>query len=177
MWLLLITLCGPAPRAPTRPAGTDTIPDSLPAKPATAPWIFGGTFDRYLVEGYQLSALSFRTTRLRPDHWTSDAAIGMVFDRGPGDPAVFTLDLGLAYNGQAPGSTLLIRLGATSLFAAQGGGVVGAYGGLGAILPLSRDVGLRVEGSRRWYLVTDGDAPAVWLVSVGFTSLGGRSPR
>jgi hypothetical protein len=129
---------------------------------------FGATLDRYLVGGRGFTALTFRGITLDPGAWSAEFGFGLVPDAD--EHCALTMDLGTAYNVQAPGSLLLVKAGATGIFAlGEGGTVVGAYAGAGLLVPLVRGAGLRLEGTRRWYLVLG--PPPVWLLSVGLTSI------
>lgn len=131
----------------------------------------GGTVDRYLVGGESYTAISFRGVTFKPEGWSPEFAFGVLPPVGDDGPVALTTDLGTAYGIPMPATVLLLKAGSTGIFGLSGGGaLVGAYGGAGVVALLGGGVGLRFEATRRWYLVP-GRQPAVWVLSLGLTSM------
>jgi hypothetical protein len=156
-------------------------PGVLPAQDSTAARVqptpmleglsLGGTVDRYLVGGVAYTAISFRGVTFKPACWTPEFAFGLLPEEGDHNRAALTTDLGTAYGIGLPGSLLLLKAGSTGIFdLSEGGTLVGGYGGVGVVAPLGGRVGLRLEATRRWYLVA-GAQPPVWVLSLGLTSI------
>lgn len=155
-------------------------PAVLPAQDSTAAPVqptavleglsLGGTVDRYLVGGVPFSAISFRGVTFKPEAWAPEFAFGMLTEGGGQNGVALTTDLGTVYGIGLPGSLLLLKAGSTGIFVPSGGALVGAYGGIGVVAPLAGGVGLRLEATRRWFLVAGGQ-PQVWVLSLGLTSI------
>lgn len=147
--------------------------DSVPPPPNIT-WngtSLGATVDRYLVGDAQLTAVSFRGVVLAPRKWSPEFGFGLLWDEENHGWAALTMDLGIAHNVPEPGWMVLPKVGTTGIYGLSGNGAaMGAYAGIGVLGAVAGRLGIRAEVTRRWYLVLGGQ-PAVWLLSVGLTSI------
>jgi hypothetical protein len=123
-------------------------------------WFDGSDSDPALTE------LALRFATLRHNRLSLDAGAGVVFADGVG---ALTAEAGPAFDVSLPGAILLLRAGVSTLVAG-GGGVIGAYAGLGLILRLGNGVGLRLDVARHAYGIADGSVGA-WRVGGGIALL------
>lgn len=160
-WLLCLL---PLAFLPDIVSGQSTIPGLPPG------FSIGGTVDQYYLEDFRATAISVRGIGLAREQWTAEIGLGAALTRGEGE-AFIIADLGTAYNMPLPGVHVLAEGGMTGIFAARGpgGGLVGAYVGLGLVARIVGPVGLRAGASRRWFLV---EGPVgINVLSVGLTLL------
>ncbi len=136
----------------------------------------GATVDQYYSADLRATSVRFRGTGLDRNRWSTDLGVGALFRHNAGERPLATLELGGAYNKPIPGAQVLLRMGATSMFdlSRNGGGVVGAYAGLGMIIRLTGRLGLRAEGSRHWYLAEG--FPGIWVLGIGLTAIPSGPP-
>ena len=142
----------------------DSVPQPVPPRGLS----LGATVDRYLTGEYRFTAYTFRGVTLKPAAWGSEFGFGLL-KAGDGNQIGVIADLGTAYDVVIPGGLLLVKLGAEGVYAGAGG-LTGVYGGLGLLGVLGKGLGLRMEVTRRWYLV-QGEIPEVWVLSLGLTSV------
>jgi hypothetical protein len=131
---------------------------------------FGGTVDQYYVEGAHVTAVSVRGIGLSPNKWTPEIGLGLALDPGEG-ASLMVADLGTAFNMPLRGAHVLAEGGMTGIFAVQGGGggLMGAYAGLGVVVRVVGPVALRAGVSRRWFLVSE--PIGINVLSIGLTLL------
>jgi hypothetical protein len=160
-------------------AGGWAIPSSLAAQGDSVPLLRGraqgATYDRFISEGDDLSAFSFRYSGLSPGRLGPEIGLSLFPQLLPAATLLMAPDFGVAYNLAIPRATLLLKAG--------GSGIVGLgrwlavfrpgfHLGAGIIVRLDHGTGMRLDVTRHVYLV-DGEADPIWSVGVGFTILPG----
>lgn len=158
---LLLALTGPRPAAAQTAGG---IPDG---------WALGGSVGRLWVDDtpnttLTLVALRFSTLRRYRLGFDLEAALA-----SGGHLDGVDLTAGTVYHLPLAGLGLLLGAGGTLVFAGGGedaGGAAGLQLAGGALVPVSRRGGFRLEAAYRRYL-TGGDGFNAVLLGVGFTSL------
>jgi hypothetical protein len=130
----------------------------------------GASIERFRGE-YRLNVVNYRRTDLTPAGYGSDVAIGFAPDYLGVRTLLLDLDLGFAYAVPVGPARLLLKGGAAAFFAI--GEVHDVYPGLqagvGTALPLQRRCYLRLDLSRRIYLVP-GETLRLWSVGVGLSA-------
>jgi hypothetical protein len=126
--------------------------------------LLGITLDRYLIESYGATAVSFRGLHLTPSHWGSEFGFGLLPVEGTSNVGVIT-DLGTAFQSPHTGSVILLKFGATGIYGG-GSGLFGLYAGAGVVGQIAKGLTIRLDLTRRWY-VAQGQLPQIWLFSVG----------
>lgn len=156
-------------------------PESLHAQgghtsipPGTA---FGVTIDRFGVgSDDHLGAATFHISALRPNNLTSEFAVS-IFPRTLGAGVLITnLDVGAAINISLPHAMLLLRGGATGLFAFGSGGAMalpGAHYGASLLIQFAEKSGFRLDVLRRIYYMPYEYSNPTLTLGVGITSLPG----
>jgi hypothetical protein len=153
------------------------LPDSSRLLRGTA---VGVALDRYLIGdgGRGITAVSLRVTGLNPGRFGVDFAASTYLPALAEGVMLLGLDLGGAYNLSGANGTGLLRFGASTIIGASangGGAVVGGYVGAGLVARVAPRLGVRTDITKRLYIAPGVGVATVWTVSVGLTSVGGRS--
>ena len=138
-------------------------------------WAFGASIGRFSIAGGDFLETTLHISGLRPGKLTPEFDVGLYpqFLRAGG--VVLTPDLGLAYNAGVPGAILLLKAGASGIFALSGNNgaaLPGFHGGAALIVPVASGLGLRFEGLYRGFLLLSGYGPVgSFSAGIGITSL------
>ena len=159
--------------------GSQALPLSLTAQQDSVPVLqgraMGASYDRFIYEGDDLSAFSFRYSGLTPAGLGPEIGIALFPQALPAAALILAPDIGVAYNLAVPRATLLLKAG--------GSGIVGVgrwlaafrpgfHLGGGLVVRLDHRTGMRVDIVRHVYFV-DGEADPIWSIGIGFTVLPG----
>jgi hypothetical protein len=153
----------------THPAFLAAQSSSLPDGPAV-----GATVDRFIYEDQGITAVSFRYSVLRPRTLGSEIGVSLFPDALSIGALYLAPDLGAAFNASAPGFSLLLK-GGLSTLAGLGGGFAftpGYHFGAGLIVQVGQRLGIRVDAIRHVYLNAS-ESEGIWSVGLGLTALGG----
>ena len=152
----------------TAPLAAQTLRPTLPEG-----WAFGASVGRFSLEGEHYLETTLHITRLQPGRFTPEFDVGF-YPQFLKSGLLLTPDLGLAYNLALPGATLLLKGGASGIFAFGDGAAAlpGFHGGAALLIPVVPGFGLRLEGLYRGFFAPSGEGPFNTLaLSIGITSL------
>ena len=158
-----------------------TIPAALPAQaaPARIPpgTALGVTVDRFEIDDVRLLAGTFHLSSLKPGNLTPEFAIGVFPQAISAMVLVTNLDVGAAFNVPLPHATLLLRGGASGLFAFGSGGagaLPGIHYGASLLVRIAGRNGIRFDAiARRAVFLPYGVSSPFISLGVGITSLPG----
>jgi hypothetical protein len=176
--LLLVALGLSA--APRSLAAQDTLAvrDTLPRlKPA-----LGVSVDRFVYDGYGITAVSFRYSELKPYSLSTEIGAALFPDALQAGALLLAPDVGPAYDVRGPGFDLLLKGGISTLMGLGGGGFAflpGYHLGSGLLIRIGETSGIRMDVIRHAYLIEQ-ETELIWSVGIGVTSLPrsrGASPQ
>jgi hypothetical protein len=158
------------------PLGTESL--NAQGDPSTIPRgrALGITVDRFGVDAdFNLMAATFHVSALHPGTLSPEFAIS-IFPQALPAAVVSNVDLGGAINISLPHAVLLIRGGATGIFAfgsSGGAALPGAHYGVSLLIRFAEKSGFRFDVIRHVYfdLYEYGSTAPVLTVGIGITSL------
>jgi hypothetical protein len=132
----------------------------------------GAGLDRFVYDGFGVTALTYRRSELRPGRLGSELSVSFFPQVLAARALLFAPDIGAAYNLSLSHSTVLIKAGA-SVLTGLGTDLVfvpGAHLGAGMILRIDDRTGVRIDAIRHFYMDT-GETAAVWSLGLALASL------
>jgi hypothetical protein len=134
----------------------------------------GITLDRFLAgEEFRDHSATFHVSDLDPNSLTPEFGASVFARSLAAQSVIVNLDVGGAFNIAFPQLVLLIRGGASGMFAfgREQGGLPGVHYGISLLAKLRGRNGIRIDIIRRIYLLPSETLPATLTLGIGITSL------
>jgi hypothetical protein len=164
LWGCLVMIVGAGP--------FQTVEAQFPADARLTGISVGAGLDRFMYEGTTATAFTYRRSELRPGRLGPELSVSLFPQALIARALLFAPDLGAAYNLSIPGSTLLIKAGASALVGLNTDIVFvpGAHLGAGVVLRIDERTGIRIDATRHYYFDT-GETEAIWSLGFALASL------
>ena len=134
----------------------------------------GVTVDRFSFDGGDLTMATLHVSSLKQNAFTPEFAVG-VFPAALGTGLMVTaVDVGGARNLSHLGGTLLLRAGASGVFAFGGGGgmaLPALHAGAGVLLAVAPQTAIRLDFIHRSFLIPFAGLLPTFSVGVGISGL------
>jgi hypothetical protein len=156
--------------APDTQAAGDTLPRLKPA--------LGASVDRFVYDGYGITAVSFRYSGLKPNSLSTEIGAALFPDALQAGALLLAPDVGAAYDVRGAGFDLLFKGGISTLMGLGGGGFAfqpGYHLGSGLLIRIGETSGIRLDVVRHAYLIEQ-ETELIWSVGIGVTSLPRSKP-
>jgi uncharacterized membrane protein YdjX (TVP38/TMEM64 family) len=133
----------------------------------------GGSMDRFIDDGFEVTTLSFRLSELRQNSVGTEFGVSLFPDALVAGGLIMAPDLGPAYNISLPNATVLLKAGGSAIVGLGQGlavAIPGLHLGAGLILRAGPRAGVRFDVIRHFYRI-DGRTETMWSLSFGLTRL------
>ena len=147
----------------------------VPAKPIPDGPAIGVTADRYSFDRTSLTMVTLHLSALKHNSFSSEFALGVFPTALASGVVVTSVDVGGARNFSYSGATVLLRLGASGLFALSPSGGGGAFpavhAGASALFAVGPQTAIRFDFTHRSFLIPYEGLMPTFSVGVGISGL------